>query len=443
MKPRTKLEKHSVALAGKLPPLTDAQRRYAISLFPQVGYYLKKGEVWCQCCGYIDRVSKPMLAVSLEMETHYCPNCGKSIQMEHRLDRQKKISERVRYSVVQSFRGIMVVRTFDVQRDNYYGFDTKVNIFEVFQNWITADGKEVITGKKYTRSPFHFSWDHNSKTDTKRHNSSASGSYAMEDVFDVTGNHIYPRASVTPLLKRNGWTGRLLKMARVSVVDTICQLLTNPLAETLVKTGQLSVFEYMLRKGNYEIPFRHALNICNRNHYIVQDASLWFDYLEALAYFNLDTHNAKYVCPPNLMEAHDKMMERKRKVKAKRSWEEKCKWEEVYKKDKGKFFGLCFGDGEIVVAVIGSVAEMAEEGEAMHHCVYTNGYYKRPESLILSAKNMDGKRIETVELNLKTLKVVQSRAACNQNSPYHNRIIGLVEKIINLIKQRLTARKPL
>lgn len=147
MKPRTKLAKQAVEWAGKLPTLTDAQRKYAVSLFPKTGYYLKKGEVWCQCCGYIDRVSKPMLAVSLEMETHYCPNCGKSIQMEHRLDRQKKISERVRYSVVQSFRGIMVVRTFDVQRDNYYGFDTKVNIFEVFQNWITADGKEVITGK--------------------------------------------------------------------------------------------------------------------------------------------------------------------------------------------------------------------------------------------------------------------------------------------------------
>ena len=81
MKPRTKLEKHAMALAGKLPPLTDAQRRYAISLFPKIGYYLKKGEVWCQCCGYIDRVSKPMLAVSLEMETHYCPNCGKSLNL--------------------------------------------------------------------------------------------------------------------------------------------------------------------------------------------------------------------------------------------------------------------------------------------------------------------------------------------------------------------------
>lgn len=442
MKPRTKLEKHSVALAGKLPPLTDAQRRYAISLFPQVGYYLKKGEVWCQCCGYIDTVSKPMLAVSLEMESHICPNCGKSLNLEHRHGRKANSEEKL-YSVVQSFRGMMVVRTFDVLRDNVYGCDTRMYIHEVFQNWITDDGKEVITGKKYTRSPFHFSWDYDSKTDVKQHNGSASGSYEMNDVFDVTGNFLYPRASVTSLLRRNGWTNRILRLPRVSVVNAICQLLTNPLAETLVKTGQLSVFEYMLRKDNYEIPFRHALNICNRNHYIVQDASLWFDYLEALAYFNLDTHNAKYVCPPNLMEAHDKMMERKRKVKAKRSLEEKCKeaakWEEVYKKDKGKFFGVCFGDGEIMVTVISSVAEIAEEGAAMHHCVYDNGYYKRPDSLILSAKDTEGKRIETVELNLKTLKVEQSRAVCNGVSPYHNRIIGLVEKNINLIKQRMTA----
>lgn len=349
MKPRTKLEKYVVELAGKLPPLTDAQRRYAISLFPQVGYYLKKGEVWCQCCGYIDTVSKPMLAVSLEMESHICPNCGKSLNLEHRHSRKANSEERL-YSVVQSFRGMMVVRTFDVLRDNVYGCDTHMYIHEVFQNWITDDGKEVITGKKYTRSPFHFSWDYDSKTDVKQHNGSASGYYEMNDVFDVTGNFLYPRASVTPLLRRNGWMGRLLKMVRVSVVDTICQLLTNPLAETLAKTGQLSVFEYMLRKGNYEIPFRHALNICNRNRYIIEDASLWFDYLEALSYLDLDTHNAKYVCPSNLQEEHDKMMERKRRVEVKRNAEKRRKeaaeWEKVYKEDKGKFFGVCFGDGD-------------------------------------------------------------------------------------------------
>ena len=49
---------------------------------------------------------------------------------------------------------------------------------------------------------------------------------------------------------------------------------------------------------------------------------------------------------------------------------------------------------------------MEAEGKAMHHCV--GGYHRRKDSLILSA-TIDGKRIETIEVSLTTLKVVQSR----------------------------------
>lgn len=134
-------------------------------------------------------------------------------------------------------------------------------------------------------------------------------------------------------------------------------------------------------------------------------------------------------------------MERKRKVKEKRDAEEKRKeaekWEKMYRKEKGKFFGLCFGDDDITVTVISSVAEMAEEGVMMHHCVYANGYYKKPDSLILSAKDNVGNRIETVEVSLKTFGVVQSRAVCNGISSYHNRIIELVKNNMNLIRKRI------
>ena len=44
----------------------------------------------------------------------------------------------------------------------------------------------------------------------------------------------------------------------------------------------------------------------------------------------------------------------------------------------------------------------------MHHCVFDNAYYLKENSLILSA-TIEGRRIETIELNLDTLKVVQSR----------------------------------
>jgi hypothetical protein len=77
---------------------------------------------------------------------------------------------------------------------------------------------------------------------------------------------------------------------------------------------------------------------------------------------------------------------------------------------------------------------MVEEGQAMHHCVYGNGYYKRDDSLILSAKDNDGKRLETIEVSLKTFKVVQSRGVCNSNTDKHDEIVRLVNDNINLIK---------
>lgn len=74
----------------------------------------------------------------------------------------------------------------------------------------------------------------------------------------------------------------------------------------------------------------------------------------------------------------------------------------------------------------------------MHHCVYTNAYYNDENSLILSAR-IDGERIETVEVDLQTLKVVQSRGVCNSNTEYHDRIIKLVEDNAEQIRQRMKA----
>ena len=83
-------------------------------------------------------------------------------------------------------------------------------------------------------------------------------------------------------------------------------------------------------------------------------------------------------------------------------------WEDEYRKNKQKFFGLEITDGRIVIRPVQSVKEMQEEGDEMHHCVATNGYYKRLDSLILSAKDKDGNRLETIEVSLKTMMVVLS-----------------------------------
>ena len=82
--------------------------------------------------------------------------------------------------------------------------------------------------------------------------------------------------------------------------------------------------------------------------------------------------------------------------------------------------------------------EHLEEGVAMHHCVFSNRYYLREDSLILSA-TIEGRRIETIEVSLQTLKVVQSRGVCNKNTEYHEQIVNLVNANRRLISQRIKA----
>ena len=83
--------------------------------------------------------------------------------------------------------------------------------------------------------------------------------------------------------------------------------------------------------------------------------------------------------------------------------------------------------------VLESVQEYLEEGKALHHCVFTNEYYLKEQSLILSAR-IDGKRIETIEVSLETMKVIQCRGLQNKSSEYHDRIIDLVNRNIRQIQ---------
>ena len=110
----------------------------------------------------------------------------------------------------------------------------------------------------------------------------------------------------------------------------------------------------------------------------------------------------------------------------------------MYQKLKAKFFDVEFSDNLIQISVLRSVREFLEEGTAMHHCVYSAKYFLKDDSLILSARVGD-EHIETIEISLKKMEIVQSRGVCNKNTEYHDRIIALVKKNMNLIRRRLTA----
>ena len=153
----------------------------------------------------------------------------------------------------------------------------------------------------------------------------------------------------------------------------------------------------------------------------------------------MDIHNPYYVCPANLVEAHHRMiderdrrlrmkMEMQRRIDEARRLEEAMKYEATYIEQHKRWLALVIvGDG-ITITPLQSVSEFKAEGDAMHHCVYSNGYYKKADTLIMSARDENGNRLATIEYNLKTGRVIQCRAACNAEPKRYNDIVSLVKR---------------
>lgn len=440
MKPRTKKERLLLELTKKLPPLTEAQMEYPKNhVFKKKGFYWKKGLVWCQCCGHEYHVLKPLLAVSLDVGGEFCPNCHNEIHLEHIYKGKMKANrEGIMYTVITTFKGYQVFRSFTVDRFNKRGNATEYSCLEVFQNWVDPKGRETILTKHYTRSPWHLTWDYLSDFEIGHHNKRCNGYYAMSDLFDITDFYFYPRKTLLPIVKRNGWQNCFIQWRGINMVDLVRSLISNSDMETLAKTGQHEIMRYWLNHDLYKShdrqrDFFSSICIANRNGYIVKDASLWYDLMKSLAFLGLDLRNAHYVCPNNLKAAHDLYMRRMQRVKAQqereRQREENLKHEAEYHKEKGRYLGICFGNEHFTVTVLQSVEEFFEEGKAMHHCVA--GYYSKTESLILSAKDNEHKRLATIELSLKNYKVLQCRSVNNAKPKQYNEIVSLIESHAN------------
>lgn len=425
MKPKTKLQKQVAELSSKLPAITDKQRKWAIEhCFEKIGY-LRKKSIWCTECGHTWQPHEGPLLHQLCGAT--CPHCGKILKVENGLKSKEEIREY--YSIITSFKGFQVLRHFVASRTCKVGYPAQYEVREAVQNWITSDGQTILMYRCTRQSFMYYDlWDWNSPLEVR-------SEPRREAKYNIFASYIYPTRSYIHNIKRNGFKGHFYG---ISPLDLFRLLLTNPMAETLIKAKQYSLLKYLSNRR--KIDYWPSVKICIRNNYIVKDASIWLDYLRMLEKLGKDVRNAFYVCQDNLTLAHDKAVNKVRDIEAKKNIEKKraeaAKHEEEYKKLKGKFFGIEFSDGLIRVSVLTSVQEFLEEGEFMHHCVYSADYWSREDSLILSA-HIEEKRLETVEINLKTMNVVQSRGVCNKKTEYHDRIIGIVKQNINLIRQRI------
>jgi hypothetical protein len=204
-------------------------------------------------------------------------------------------------------------------------------------------------------------------------------------------------------------------------------LLKDNFCETLFKCGQYKLVSMIANNGSVK---KDIAMICVRHGYIIEDAYMWRDYIHMADSLGIDVHNPRYCCPADLKKEHDRVVrlkERKRKEEElRRKMDTIIKNEPKYAKSKGKYLGLVIQCGGITIKPLQSVMAFFEEGSEMHHCVFSGEYYSKKNSLVMSATDNEGRRVETVEFDIKKGKVVQSRGKCNALTQHHDEIVKIV-----------------
>lgn len=415
-----------VELSSKLPAITETQIRWGKKhCFPHNAFRCKD-EMWCSECGrmWVDTTGQKKGYIQ-------CPYCGEKLEVK--VSRKTKDNAVSYLTVVTTSGDFQVLRHFYTAKYVRKGCDNHYFIDEVCQQWITADNKETVIAKAMNMGSR--GWIHTTDMSIKQ-----SGNIYYSHSYDIDG-YVYPKVKLLPILRRNGLRSSFHDITPAVLIRAL--LSESKYAEMLLKTKQYGMLSFYMHRGCLYHPW--VVNICNRNGYIIKDGSMYDDYIHLLDYFHLDTHNAHYVCPKNLKKEHDKLVEKKRKIEAKIRAEEERK-ERIERMFRMKqdilsfirriqpFLGMEIKDEGIVIRPLESVTQFYQEGKAMHHCVYQNEYYKRKDCLILTAQK-DGKRLETVEVNIKTFKIIQSRAVCNKTSDYHDKIIEMVNRNMGLIRR--------
>lgn len=412
----SKFRQQIANFSKELPKITDTQISWAKNNCFEHVAHCKKGVTTCLQCGEI------LENKDNTMDHCVCPQCGAELKIDYS---KKRVFRQIKYvCILTTYREFQVLRFIHIMSECKVGQQVCYFWREVVQSWITPTGEHATLA--LLRKLLCDTWLFDDSNLELRHYNS---------VYNIMPTHIYPKQEIIPEIKRNGFKG---EYHQFTPFDLFRLLLSDHKAETLFKAEKFELLHHVTRM-NFDNYWR-SIKICLRHNYTITDYSMWFDYIDLLRFFEKDLGSPKYICPDNLKKEHDRMVAKKREYQEQERYEE---WrqsilqynqrmqeaEDCFKKLRSDFFGISFTDGTIQVRVLESVKEFFEEGEAMHNCVYTNEYFLNPDSLILSA-TVNGKRVETVEVSIHWMKVIQCSGACNEPTKYHDQIIQLVNNNI-------------
>lgn len=421
MRPRNALERRVDKLAASVKDLTPAQREWGLShIIPhRCIYRTRSHKCTCVNCGYTWKEDTPKR----------CPHCGARLTLE-KDTRQRRFVERKYYGIVQKVREFTVIRTFLIYDNRKLGEQPYTTFTELFQHWIGEDGSDTIRARNIAMFPYYRECPFSLCSDLSIKDDRTPYGY-RKDCYHFTPDGVYPRMKHFEILSRNGFKGDFLGF---NPEDVFCCLLTDNRFETLWKCERYDIAKYYIYKdkGRVISRWKQVLQL-HRTGYVVRSLGIWLDYLDLLEYFHKDVNSPKYLFPEDLDAEHDRLMEKKREI-LEREELERRKREEKEKlailASKSPYFGITFGNSRIFVMVLKTLEDYKREGDLQHHCVYTNSYYGKKDSLVLSARMKDApdKPVETVEISLKTGKILQCFGACNRFTEHHEEIKKLVNK---------------
>ena len=422
MKPRNKFEKAVLEQSKYLCPITKTQSKWAFrECIDHFAYRLPKGRTTCMDCGHSWVMNK-------HRESCTCPHCRAKLQVKETF--QRKLQQKHYFTTLTACGEYQVLRMFLLVAEMEKGCKAEYYALEIGQYWWNAQGRKALVAIQRILGHYVDTFSYCAPMAIRNDN---------EAYRYVAYSQIYPKFKVSDTLRRNGFKDDFHDIPPTTLISA---LLTDSRAETLIKAGRTDHLRYFLGNRRTFEELWQSYKIAVRNGYEIADISLWSDYVDTLRRLGKDIHNPKYLCPADLKGEHDRRHEEFLRLREREEIEQKQKKamedEKRFKELKSKFFGIHFTDGTIQVHVLESVQEHLEEGVSMHHCVFSNEYYLKEDSLILSA-TIEGKRIETIEVSLNSLEVVQSRGVCNKNTEYHEQIVNLVNANSRLIRQRMRA----
>lgn len=428
MIPKTIIEREISHLSTTLKPISAEMQHWAEkSIFLKWGV-LSRGKFHCLECTHS---WKP------ESQNKSCEKYIKCTACQGRLKMQgcNQVHFReIEYSAVLNVcRGYQVVRIICSHKHMKKNFAPSYFHKEVMQHWINPQG-EVRTMSLSTNvfSGAYDAWQYYSALEIRPKDFQNSPKYRINPY------KVFPKIKVLPVLKRNGFKSGFYNIAPQILFTS---LLKDSIAETLLKSSQTSLLSYYLQSHEQHIEENwQAVKVCIKNRYVIKDYKIWEDYISILRWFKKDLNCAIFVCPENLNEVHDKLVAKKRELQRKkyllkmRSEIEQAQL--LYEKEKKQFFGLCFKEEDITITVLENVSQFMEEGDTLKHCVFTNEYFKKKDSLIFSAR-INNQSIETIELSISKMEIAQCRGIKNNKSHHHKMILRLMQKNFYQIQSRI------